>query len=97
MVLYEDTLIYINLSTLHIHHASPTGYFGPNADEYRPDRWEKLKAGRAYIPFKSGPRICIEQRFAFAEAGSCIVRCMKELGGIESGDNRPSKEALTLI
>lgn len=34
--------------------------YGPEADEYRPERWEKLKLGCAYIPFSGGPRICLD-------------------------------------
>jgi cytochrome P450 len=70
--------------------------FGPDADEYRPERWEKLKPGWAYIPFNGGPRICIGQQFALTEAGYCIVRIMQEFGAMESRDNRPFEEALTL-
>ncbi|GLI72172.1 hypothetical protein PoHVEF18_000342 [Penicillium ochrochloron] len=70
--------------------------FGPDADEYRPERWEKLKPGWAYIPFNGGPRICIGQQFALTEAGYCIVRIMQEFEAMESRDSRPFEEALTL-
>lgn len=70
--------------------------FGPDADEYRPERWEKLKPGWAYIPFNGGPRICIGQQFALTEAGYCIVRIMQVFEAIKSRDNRPFEEALTL-
>ncbi|KAF3394002.1 Cytochrome P450 52A13 [Penicillium rolfsii] len=70
--------------------------FGPDADEYRPERWEKLKPGWAYIPFNGGPRICIGQQFALTEAGYCIVRIMQEFEAMESRDSRPFTEALTL-
>jgi cytochrome P450 len=70
--------------------------FGPDADEYRPERWEKLKPGWAYIPFNGGPRICIGQQFALTEAGYCIVRVMQEFEAMESRDSRPFEEALTL-
>ncbi|KAF7712560.1 Uncharacterized protein PECH_005067 [Penicillium ucsense] len=70
--------------------------FGPDADEYRPERWEKLKPGWAYIPFNGGPRICIGQQFALTEAGYSIVRIMQEFESLESRDSRPFEEALTL-
>lgn len=70
--------------------------FGADADEYRPERWETLKPGWAYIPFNGGPRICIGQQFALTEAGYSIVRIMQEFESIESRDNRPFKEALSL-
>lgn len=70
--------------------------FGPDADEYRPERWEKLKPGWAYIPFNGGPRICIGQQFALTEAAYTTVRIMQEFEGIESRDSRPFEEGLTL-
>ena len=70
--------------------------FGPDADEYRPDRWEKLKPGWSYIPFNGGPRICIGQQFALTEAGYTTVRIMQQFEAIESRDSRPFEEGLTL-
>lgn len=70
--------------------------FGADADEYRPERWEKLKPGWAYIPFNGGPRICIGQQFALTEAGYTTVRIMQEFEGLESRDSKPFEEALTL-
>lgn len=70
--------------------------FGPDADEYRPERWEKLKPGWGYIPFNGGPRICIGQQFALTEAGYTVVRILQEFGGIECRDERDFEEGLTL-
>jgi cytochrome P450 len=33
--------------------------YGPDADECRPERWETLRPGWAYVPFSGGPRICL--------------------------------------
>jgi cytochrome P450 len=60
--------------------------YGPDATEYRPERWEKLKPGWAYIPFNGGPRICIGQQFALTEAGYTTVRILQEFQGIECRD-----------
>lgn len=71
-------------------------FFGPDADEYRPERWEKLRPGWAYVPFNGGPRICIGQQFALTEAGYTIVRILQHFEAIESRDSKPFEEALTL-
>lgn len=34
-------------------------FYGPDADEFKPERWEKLRPGWEYLPFNGGPRICI--------------------------------------
>lgn len=73
-----------------------TDIFGEDADEYRPERWEKLKPGWAYIPFNGGPRICIGQQFALTEAGYTTVRILQEFEAIENRDPKPFEEALTL-
>lgn len=70
--------------------------FGLDADEYRPERWEKLKPGWGYIPFNGGPRICIGQQFALTEAGYTTVRIMQAFDAIESRDPKPFEEGLTL-
>jgi cytochrome P450 len=63
--------------------------YGPDADEFRPERWEKLRPGWAYLPFNGGPRICIGQQFALTEAGYTTVRIMQEFERIENRDPSP--------
>jgi cytochrome P450 len=70
--------------------------FGPDADVYRPERWEKLKPGWGYIPFNGGPRICIGQQFALTEAGYTTVRIMQHFETIENRDPKSFEEGLTL-
>lgn len=49
-------------------------FWGEDADEFRPDRWDGRKSGWEYLPFNGGPRICIGQQFALTEAGYVLVR-----------------------
>ncbi|KAJ6030719.1 uncharacterized protein N7446_000217 [Penicillium canescens] len=70
--------------------------YGPDADEYRPERWEKLRPGWAYLPFNGGPRICLGQQFALTEAGYTIVRIMQEFEAMESRDPNPFVQDLKL-
>lgn len=57
--------------------------WGPDADQFKPDRWASRKAGWEYIPFNGGPRICIGQQFALTEAGYVIVRLLQRFDRIE--------------
>lgn len=70
--------------------------YGDDADEYKPERWEKLRVGWEYLPFNGGPRICIGQQFALTEAGYTIVRMVQEFARIESKDSREWVEGLHL-
>ena len=36
--------------------------FGKDAEDFRPERWETLRAGWEYLPFNGGPRICIGRK-----------------------------------
>ena len=37
-------------------------FWGPDADEFRPERWVGRKPGWEYLPFNGGPRICLGRR-----------------------------------
>ncbi|KAJ5569832.1 uncharacterized protein N7459_009262 [Penicillium hispanicum] len=58
-------------------------FWGPDADEFKPDRWANRKAGWEYVPFNGGPRICIGQQFALTEAGYVLVRLLQRFDQIE--------------
>ncbi|KAJ5173648.1 Cytochrome P450 [Penicillium coprophilum] len=70
--------------------------YGPDPDEFRPERWEHLRPGWAYLPFNGGPRTCIGQQFALTETGYTIVRIMQQFESIETRDPDPWVEHLGL-
>lgn len=49
-------------------------YFGKDAAEFRPERWADTAVGWLFLPFGSGPRICLGQQFALTEALYVLVR-----------------------
>jgi cytochrome P450 len=63
-----------------------TDYFGPDANIYRPERFEKLRPGWEYLPFNGGPRICLGQQYALTEASYVTVRMVQEFERCESRD-----------
>ncbi|KAF7197749.1 Cytochrome P450 52A8 [Pseudocercospora fuligena] len=66
-------------------HSDPE-FWGPDADQFIPERWERRKLGFEYLPFNAGPRICIGQQFALAEVGYVTVRLLQEFDGIDGKD-----------
>lgn len=74
----------------HVLHQQPE-VFGPDAREFRPDRWldEGLRPGWNYLPFGGGPRVCPGQQFALVEASYTVVRLVQTFPVIENRDPRP--------
>ena len=70
--------------------------FGEDADEFKPERWEKLRPGWEFLPFNGGPRICPGQRFAITEAGYTTARLVKHFAHITNHDPTEFREQLTL-
>ncbi|KAK1146814.1 hypothetical protein N8T08_002575 [Aspergillus melleus] len=71
-------------------------FYGPDAEEFRPERWATLRPGWEYLPFNGGPRICVGQQYALTEAGYVTVRLAQQFSVLESRDPRPWEESLTL-
>jgi cytochrome P450 len=70
--------------------------YGPDAEEFKPERWESLRPGWEYLPFNGGPRICLGQQYALTEAGYVTVRLVQEFKEMESRDPQDWQEGLTL-
>jgi len=73
-------------------------FYGPDAAEYKPERWANLRPGWEYLPFNGGPRICLGQQYALTEASFVTVRLLQEFSKIESRDPKGGiwEEGLTL-
>ncbi|KAK8438566.1 hypothetical protein ACI3LY_001384 [Candidozyma auris] len=69
-------------------------HYGPDADEFRPERWANLnKIGWAFMPFGSGPRICLGQQFALTEASYVLVRLAQMFHTLETaGGEYPARK-----
>ena len=81
--------------------------FGPDADEFRPERWSENSDpnpyGWAYFPFNGGPRACLGQDFAVMEVSYTLVRLLQRFRTIRlpAGEkNEPvgtERQRLTLV
>lgn len=61
----QGTVLSVPAYTMHHSHE----IWGPDADEFRPERWEKLtdRQKGAFIPFSHGPRACVGRNVAEME------------------------------
>lgn len=73
--------------------------WGPDAEEFRPERFQGRKPGWEFLPFNGGPRICIGQQFALTEASYVVVRLLQRFDAIEPAKGQlenPVRSNLTL-
>lgn len=71
-------------------------FYGSDALEFKPERWEHLRPGWEYLPFNGGPRICVGQQYALMEASYATVRLIQTFPRLESRDEREWREWLTI-
>lgn len=67
-------------------------FWGEDADDFRPERWDDLRPTWEYTPFGGGPRVCPGFRLVFAEVAFTMVTILREFERIESRDDRPWTE-----
>lgn len=67
--------------------------WGPDAAEFRPERWLDLKPVWTYIPFMGGPRTCPAQQMVLTQEAYVLVRVVRQFASIESRDEHPWTEA----
>ncbi|KAG5933405.1 hypothetical protein E4U53_001007 [Claviceps sorghi] len=91
---HKGTRVFYSIYAMH----RRTDLYGPDADEFRPERWEsgKLLPRWEYLPFNGGPRVCPGQQYALTEVSYVTVRIAQEFAGLESRDPGPWEEKLTL-
>ncbi|PRT56569.1 hypothetical protein B9G98_04189 [Wickerhamiella sorbophila] len=77
-------------------------YWGEDANEFKPDRWDDPETQRHtwdYIPFNGGPRICLGQQFALTEASYALVRVaqtFKDINIVHPAPNEPLRQIMRL-
>ncbi len=86
----EKSPIYIRKGTevnymVHVMHHQAR-FWGPDVEEFKPERWIGRKAGWEFLPFNGGPRICLGQQHALTLAAFAIVRLLQRFDRIENLD-----------
>lgn len=92
--------IYVKAGTevaysVHVMHRNKD-LWGPDADEFIPERWAKRRPGWEYLPFNGGPRICIGQQFALTEIAYVLVRLIQRVDEIDGSQVGPVTHDLSL-
>ena len=66
-------------------HVDPQ-YWGDDADEWNPKRWEKIAPKWEYTPFVGGPRICPAQQMMLTQYAFLLVRFVQRFKRVENRD-----------
>ncbi|OAG02412.1 cytochrome P450 [Paraphaeosphaeria sporulosa] len=61
-------------------------FWGPDAEDFLPERWEKVRPGWEYLPFGGGPRQCPGTRLVFTECAFTTVKILREFTKLENRD-----------
>ncbi|KAI4244140.1 MAG: hypothetical protein L6R40_003124 [Gallowayella cf. fulva] len=86
------TMVYYHVYSMH----RLEKFYGPDAADFKPERWETIRPGWAFLPFNGGPRICLGQQLALTEATYVSVRLLQSFSKIQSRDPEPWHEELTI-
>ncbi|EPT04095.1 hypothetical protein FOMPIDRAFT_1022169 [Fomitopsis schrenkii] len=67
-----------------------TEYWGPDAEEYDPDRFLDDRVNKyltpnpfIFLPFNAGPRICLGQQFAYNEMSFFLIKLLQRFSAME--------------
>ncbi|KAK8024540.1 n-alkane-inducible cytochrome P450 [Apiospora rasikravindrae] len=63
--------------------------WGPDAEEFRPDRWRLARPMWNFAPFGGGPRICPAHIMVDTECSYVIFRILQQFKTIEARDDKP--------
>ncbi len=82
----------LSVPTYSIHHSKEI--WGPDADDFNPDRWERLttRQKNAFIPFSYGPRACVGRNVAEMEMKLIVATWAKRYEVFLRQDYMDTKE-----
>ena len=70
----------MSISLWAVHHSDV--YYGPDVDEFRPERFEGEEGKRihnfAHVPFSSGSRVCVGNNFSLVEQKLFLVKLLQK-------------------
>lgn len=84
----KGTNVTLNFHVLH----RDKEFWGEDANDFCPERWETARPTWEYLPFSGGPRICPAQQMVYTDAAYITVRVVQQFSQIISRDSRPWSE-----
>ncbi|KAH7019049.1 cytochrome P450 [Ilyonectria destructans] len=88
----KGTAMFYNVYAMHRNEAT----FGPDPEEFVPERWENLRPGWGYLPFNGGGRSCVGQQYALLETHYVVARMAQTFKTLESRDEEEWMELYAL-
>ncbi|KAM0800708.1 cytochrome P450 [Usnea florida] len=61
-------------------------FWGPDAEEFRPERWTSVRPMWQYIPFGGGPRVCPGMRLVWTECAFVIATMARHFSEVQNRD-----------
>jgi cytochrome P450 len=73
--------------------------YGPDAEEFLPERWNHLTAHWNFLPFSAGPKVCLGQTYAYVQMAYIVSRVVQHYERIEKRSDEPWMErwSITLM
>jgi len=81
----KGDVVQVNKNVLH----RDPDIWGPDAEEFRPERWEGQRPMWNFVPFGGGPRRCPAQMLVTVEASYVLARIIQRYKRIEARDPNP--------
>uniref|UniRef100_A0A8H7N8B9 Cytochrome P450 n=1 Tax=Bionectria ochroleuca TaxID=29856 RepID=A0A8H7N8B9_BIOOC len=95
-----DSPLFVRRGTIVLYHVysmhRDPAVYGRDVEEFRPERWNGLRPGWAFLPFSGGPRVCIGQQMALMESYHIVVRLVQAFERLEPTDYQPWRELFAL-
>ncbi|KAF9769799.1 hypothetical protein IL306_012728 [Fusarium sp. DS 682] len=88
----KGTAMFYNVYAMHRNE----DVFGPEAEDFVPERWQDLRPGWGYLPFNGGARACIGQQYALLETHYVVARMVQTYRELESRDEKEWMELYAL-
>ncbi|KAJ4009686.1 hypothetical protein NW752_009274 [Fusarium irregulare] len=88
----KGTAMFYNVYAMHRNE----DVFGPEPEEFVPERWQDLRPGWGYLPFNGGARACIGQQYALLETHYVVARMAQTYSQLESRDDQEWMELYAL-
>ncbi|KAM3440025.1 hypothetical protein NHJ13734_003460 [Beauveria thailandica] len=70
--------------------------WGPDANEYRPERWDGIRGGWHFLPYGGGPRRCPAQMMVQNESGYMLFRLAQKYSTIVARDPEPFRARMRI-